>query len=184
MANRRAIDRVLRLPVVFSVAEASRYMSDLSEKAISVYLARYEKAGYIKKAGPRAGIYYNLLKEPLAPQNRLVDVIKKCYPSALLYGASVLHNAGWTTQIPTDIHLVVLSRPSYPQVSGVTTYPRPRSWYKKNKPNILLAPDFDSYGLPALSPDACLSDMRAYRDGWVPDPEDIEDPSSYTRMAF
>lgn len=178
---RPARDRLQRLPVVFSVAEASRHLPDLSTKALSVYLARYEKAGLIQKAGPRAGLYYNLVQNPDAPRHHRIDAIRKLYPSAVLYGASVLHNAGWTTQIPAGIHIAVLSRQTHPRLYGVELYSRPRSWYQHHHRagNILPLPPFDSYGLPALAPGACLTDMRQYRDGWTPDPDDIENPDDF-----
>ncbi len=177
-----SVKRLQQLPSVFSLNQAVRRLG-MDRHVLSVYLARLERAEWVRKAGPRSGIYYNLLRDPQAHQKHLVEAIRLAYPSAVLYGASVLHSAGWTTQIPRAIHIAVMSRPSYPKIDGVEFYRRPRSWFLRHGEDILKHPDFASYGLPALSPGVCLTDMRRYRDGWVPDPDDIEDPSVYEDLV-
>lgn len=174
MANVRSIDRMRQLPAAFSVNQAAR-LFEMDKRMLSVYLARLQRMGLIKKAGPKAGIYYNVLLGP-PKDSDVAEAIRIAYPSAVLYGASVLHNAGWTTQIPQAIHIVVLDKGSYPSLDGVEVYRRPLAWYQRHAQDIVQSGrdvDFETYGLPALRPLACLEDMRAVRDGWVPEADDL-----------
>lgn len=182
MTNVRSIDRLRQLPAVFSVNHAARVF-EMDKRMLSVYLVRLQRTGLIKKAGPKAGIYYNMLlgSPKTDPDARnLVEAIRIAYPSAILYGASVLHNAGWTTQIPQAIHIVVLDKGSYPILDGVEIYRRSLAWYQRHAQDITQTVDFETYGLPALLPQACLNDMRAVRDGWVPEPDDVISPDDVT----
>jgi hypothetical protein len=53
------------------------------------------------------------------------------YPSAILCGESVLHAAGWITQIPAQLSVTVLSRPSYVSLHGFEIRGRPLQWFRK-----------------------------------------------------
>ena len=171
---RDSVTRLRDLPVVFSLNRAVR-QTGMSRPMLSVYLSRWERSGLVRKAGPKSGVYYNLLVDPKAPELHLTEAIRLLYPSAVLCGASVLHNAGWITQIPRDIHIVVLKRQTYPKLFGVETHPRTKTWFVKHAEDIEPRPKFAAFGLPALSPAASLSDLREYQDGWVPDLDDLDD---------
>ena len=124
-------DRLARLPSVFSLATASR-MLDMSRQQTLAYLGRWRARQWLEPAGPRAGIYFNLIANAQAADVHRTDALLMLYPSAVLIGESVLHAAGWTTQIPSTLQVAVektSARRSYKQLDGFTLHPRPLSWF-------------------------------------------------------
>jgi hypothetical protein len=88
------------------------------------------------------------------------------YPSAVLSGESVLHNAGWMTPIPANVSVAVLSRRSYAKLDGFEITGRPKSWFLRVHPSIV-APyqaEFSTYGMRTLPPALALADLYARRD--------------------
>lgn len=99
------------------------------------------------------------------------------YPSATLCGESVLHAAGWITQIPAQLSVAVLSRPSYVSLHGFDIRGRPLSWFRKI--HSLMDPSETKriYGLRALTPALALADMYADPKAWHPNPDDLDIPT-------
>jgi len=64
-------------------------------------------------AGERARLYFNKLKCNEVDGSLRIAALLYKYPSAMLCGESVLHAAGWITQIPARLSVAVMSRPSY-----------------------------------------------------------------------
>ena len=165
------------LPSVFSLTEMCRLQS-LDKIAAYDILNDLKKKEYVTMAGPRSGIYYNrIVSKEITAEMKLSAILRK-YPTAVLIGESVLHNAEWTTQIPRMMSVAVLSKPSFTQIDGVCLYPRPKRWYKKFQ-NFRLTPedaDFTTHGLPAISPEYALLDL--YQDKspatWKPDVDDLD----------
>jgi hypothetical protein len=100
------------------------------------------------------------------------------YPSAILCGESVLHAAGWITQIPAQLSVVVSSRPSYVSLHGFDIRGRSISWFRKIHPQLEPSAEKWVYGLRALPPALALADLYADPDGWHPDPDDLDIPDS------
>lgn len=177
------VDIIKTLPPLFSTREAAWAFSQTG-KALSVYLYRAEKAGLIEKAGPRSGLYFNRLKIENVDHTWRAAAVKRLYPTAVLYGPSLLHRAGWTTQIPQALHVVVPARRSMPALYGVELYPRPLRWFKKHHDDFQQNPEYGTDGLMGLDPERCLEDMKAYQDGWMPDETDVENPDQFESMDF
>jgi hypothetical protein len=93
-----------------------------------------------------------------------------------LCGESVLHAAGWITQIPAQLSVAVLSRPSYVSLHGFDIRGRTLSWFRRIHPLLDPAPEKRIYGLRALSPALALADLYADPGGWHPDPDDLHIP--------
>ncbi len=170
-----AIERLKNLPDVFTVNTLSRLM-DCPKPTVLAYLSRWKTKGWVAQAGPRSGVYFNVAKNPLAASQHRVDALLMLYPSAMLMGESVLHAAGWITQIPQALHVAVEKRPSYVQVQGVALHPKPLRWFKTVA---ILKPTqakFASYGLRTLTPAWALADLLANPLAWHPDADDIDLP--------
>lgn len=107
--NQSALERLRAGPVVFNVNQATRYLGAGDNDMASVYLARWKKRGMVQNTGSRSGVYFNLVANPKATEEHLVDALLSAFPSAVLIGASVLHDAGWTTQIPSKLQIACLA---------------------------------------------------------------------------
>ena len=94
----------------------------------------------------------------------------------MLCGESVLHAAGWITQIPTSLSVAVISRPSYVSLNEFEIRGRPLSWFKKVHPAVDPAPDKRIYGLRALPASLALADLYGEPKGWHPDVDDLDIP--------
>jgi hypothetical protein len=178
--RRSATDLLRTLPDVFDLSTLSR-MADMEREAAYVYLTRWSRKGLVQPAGQRAGIYFNLVTAPDAPRRLATTALVMEYPTAILRGASVLHAAGWTTQIPQETTVAVLQRRTYAKLSGFDLTPRPRAWYTAVHGRLSTDPDLCAFGLRSLTPALALADAYAPRGGWKPDPDDLDlddaDPS-------
>jgi len=172
--RRRSPVEVLRnLPEVFDISTMCR-MTGLERGIARTYLSRWARAGLVAPAGPRAGIHFNLIRAPDAPGKRAVDALRMAYPSAVLVGASVLHAAGWITQIPRRLTVAVATRPSLASLDGFDVSGRTRVWYASVHADLVADKDYATYGLRALSPAMALADLHARPRDWCPDPDDLD----------
>ena len=87
------------------------------------------------------------------------EVVRRVLPSALIGHATVLHDTGWITQIPTYRHVYALSGFSAPDLPGYCVHPRPQRWYDKAQDRI---EHDDARGLPRVDPAYALADMIAW----------------------
>ena len=170
-----ALNRLRELPEAFTFAGFCK-LSRFSNNAASVCLRRWKEKGLIEPAGERAKIYFNKLRSPQVDSALRTAALLFEYPSAILCGESVLHAAGWITQIPAQLSVAVMSRPSYVSLHGFDIRGRPLSWFRKIHP--LLEPSTEKrvYGLRALPPALALADLYADPEGWHPDPDDLDIP--------
>jgi hypothetical protein len=167
-----AIEALRKLPAVFTNKDAMRALG-LRPEYTKLVLHRWKSRDLVRAAGPRLGVFYNLIVAPNweAQQSTAIRLV---YPSAVAIGATVLHRHGWITPIPRQIQIAVLSAPTVPRMDGVETHKRPLGWYQR------MGPWGDSIlGLPALRPEAALEDCRAHRDTmWCPDEDDLDIPDA------
>lgn len=171
-----AIDRLRELPDAFTFA-AFRRLTGLSDEAAAVWLHRWKKKDLIEPAGDRAGIYFNKLKCPQPDASLRVEAVLFEYPSATLVGESVLHSAGWITQIPARLTVAVLRRPTYVSFRGFEIRGRPLSWFRKVHAAVNAPGNQRVYGMRALPPALALIDLYADPNGWHPDPDDLDVPA-------
>lgn len=177
MSNRQisAVARLRALPRVFSVNEVAQ-RADTTQLAARQMVLRWRKQGLITAVGPHLGLFYNLVLDPHSPETEIGTALQRLYPSAVLIGASVLHEAGLVTQIPSTLHVALSSRVGRAaQVSGVSFFMRPPGWYTATAPgrggrNGGLHRVF---GIPALQPAWALVDSFYGEAGWHPDPDDL-----------
>jgi len=170
-----ALTRLRELPEAFTFAGFCR-LSRFSNNAASVCLRRWKEKGFIEPAGERAKIYFNKLRSPEVDSALRVAALSFEYLSAILCGESVLHASGWITQIPAQLSVAVLSRPSYVSLHGFDIRGRPLSWFRKIHPLLESSAEERVYGLRALPPALALADLYADPDGWHPDPDDLDIP--------
>lgn len=170
-----ALERLRNLPEVFNVNTSSRLMG-MPKPTVLAYLTRWKAKAWVEQAGPRSGIYFNLLANPLAADQHRISALLMAYPSALLTGESVLHAAGWITQIPQQIHVAVEKRRSYVQLSGIVLHPKPIGWFKTVAVLQPLQAKFNTYGLRSLPPAWALADLLADPLAWHPDADDLDLP--------
>jgi hypothetical protein len=170
-----AIARLRELPEAFTFAGFCK-LTRLSNKAAAVWLSRWKEKGLIEAAGDRARLYFNKLKCSEVDTSLRVAALLFEYPSALLCGESVLHAAGWITQIPARLSVAVIARTSYVSLHGFDIHGRSLSWFKKVHPAVDPAADRRIYGLRALPASMALVDLYGDPKGWHPDPDDLDIP--------
>ena len=182
-----AFERLSALPPVFSLNTLVR-ASGLPRASAKVLLARWAAKNLVESAGPRAGIYFNRVLDRDGGTAHAVKALVMKYPSATLCGASVLHGAGWTTQIPSTLQVAVEARSSYAKIDGVTLFARPVAWYQfmqnhgawAASASKAAAAETNTYGLRALKPAWALADLYADKSGyaWQPDADDLDVPKA------
>lgn len=171
-----AIDRLRSLPEAFTLA-AFRRLTGFSDSAAAVCLHRWKAKGLIEPAGERAGIYFNRLKSPQPDTALRVEALLYEYPSATLCGESVLHAAGWITQVPAQLTVAVLLRPTYVSFRGFEIRGRPLSWFTAVHADVNAGGNDRVYGMRALPPALALVDLYGDPKAWHPDPDDLDLPS-------
>jgi hypothetical protein len=171
-----AIDRLRLLPEAFTFA-GFRRLTGFSDRAAAVCLHRWKEKDLIEPAGERAGIYFNKLKCPQPDASIRVQALLFEYPSATLVGESVLHAAGWITQIPARLTVTVLRRPTYVSFRGFEIRGRPLAWFKAAHGMVNSPANPRVYGMRALPPALALADLYADPKGWQPDPDDLDIPA-------
>jgi hypothetical protein len=175
-----AIERLRALPPVFRGSDLSLRFGWSTHEA-GEYLRRWKQRDLVKPTGPRAGVYFNLISETSAPETHLEEAIATLFPSAVVVGASVLHGAGWITQIPRQLDVAVLRRRTFPAVKGVVLHPRRMIWYRLVHSRLERT---EGQGVPRFDPAFALADALKYRDGWVPQPDDVEFPEAEDAQQF
>lgn len=171
-----AIDRLRVLPEAFTFA-GFRRLTGLSDQAAAVCLHRWKRKDLIEPAGDRAGIYFNKLKCPQPDALLRVQAVLFEYPSATLIGESVLHAAGWITQIPAQLTAAVLRRPTYVSFHGFEIRGRPLAWFRAVHGAVSAPDNPHVYGMRALPPAFALADLYADPRGWHPDTDDLDIPA-------
>jgi hypothetical protein len=176
---RSAIDRLQGLPEFFTLSTFVRH-EGMDRDAARVVLARWAARGWVLASGPRTGAYFNVLRSPGAANTHKIAALLHEYPSAILAGESVLHSAGWITQIPSEMTVIVEARRSYTRVNGFSIRGKPVSWYRAMTAQRAIHKDGDgkinSYGLRFLEPALVLADLYSSEDQWHPDPDDLQIP--------
>lgn len=159
--------RLLALPEVFTTNTlAATLGGDL--KSASVYLNRWRSEGLISSLGPRVGVHFNLLRNPDADQDLKMEALHHVFPGAVIAGVSAVHAAGWTTQIPSAIEVMIPPRRTTPEINDVRIMTRPAAWFRdaRKKPQRL--------GLiPTVDPAFALADLW-HKGEWRPDVDDLE----------
>ena len=175
-----AVERLRALPPVFRGSDLSLRFGWSTHEA-GEYLRRWKRRELVKPAGPRAGVYFNLISEASAPETHLEEAVVMLFPSAVVVGASVLHEAGWITQIPRQLDVAVLRRRTFPAIKGVVPHPRNIFWYRLVHSRLERTEGRD---VPRLDPPFALADALKCRDGWVPEPDDVEFPEAKDAQRF
>ena len=178
-----AIDRLRSLPEAFTFA-AFRRLTGFSENAAAVCLHRWKQKDLIEPAGERARIYFNKLKNPQPDTALRIEALLYEYPSAILCGESVLHAAGWITQIPAQLAVAVLSRPTYVSFRGFDIRGRPLSWFNAVHADVSARGNDRVYGMRALPPALALIDLYGDPKAWHPDPDDLDVPPDQAREVL
>lgn len=170
-----AVERLRDLPEAFTLA-GFRRLTGFSDQAAAVCLHRWKRKDLIEPAGDRAGIYFNKLKCPEPDASLRMQALLFEYPSAILIGESVLHAAGWITQIPARLTVAVLRRPRYVSFHGFEIRGRPLGWFNAVHGAIQHPATGQVYGMRALPPAFALADLYYDSKGWHPDPDDLDVP--------
>lgn len=174
-----ALARIRSLPEAFTFAAFCR-LTGLSKAAAAVWLCRWKSKDLIEPAGERAGIYFNKLRCHDPDIALRIEALLFEYPSAILCGESVLHAAGWITQVPARLTVAVIRRPTYVALRGFEIRGRPLAWFG-NIHAAVCAPDNDRiYGLRALPPALALVDLYGDRRAWHPEVDDLDIPVEAT----
>lgn len=171
-----ALEKLRLMPPCFTDRTFARVLR-MSPPAAQVALHRLKNAELIDTAGERSGVYFNLFLNPNARDEYAIDALLHVYPTAILAGESVLHAAGWITQIPSAISVAVLKRDSYQSMKGFSINGRPIDWFRRFAPLLIKAKDagFNTYGLRSISPALALADL-CVNERFVFDADDLDIP--------
>src|SRR5438105_7093931 len=113
----KTLERLMQLPPVFRLEELIQL--GLERETAHTSVMRWADRKLIVQAGPRAGVYFNLVRDRNGPNNRLLEAARKLYPSAVVIGPAVLNAHGWATQRPHETDVAVLKVPSARQIKGL-----------------------------------------------------------------
>lgn len=155
------------LPQMFSNNDAMM-LTGIEASQIRVYLNRWTNNDLIVPLGGKTGIYF---KDQEAKSKYFHVALQRLYPGLVVIGANVLHDNGLTTQIPHILNIAIPTRRKYTKIDAVDVHMRGKKWYRLIAAEHYITHEND---LPALIPEFALADMLKSRDGWVPDPDDIE----------
>jgi hypothetical protein len=155
------------LPQMFSNNDAIM-ITGIDASQIRVYLNRWTKNDLIVPLGGKSGIYF---KDQEAKDRYLHVALQRLYPGMVVIGANVLHDNGLTTQIPHILQIAIPTRRKYTKIDGVAVHLRGKKWYQLVASESYATHEND---FPALLPEFALADMLKFRDGWVPDPDDVD----------
>lgn len=184
-----AFDRLRTLDAVFSVADVQVQL-ELDEKSASVYLNRWRAKGYVSRFGD--GVYFNLLADTSATL-RIPEAFDKLLRRPVLrVGPSILHEAGWTSQIHQrrDYAAAVFKgRLTLPRVEGdIGLTPRYLAWFEAMRAT---AEPVGPGEIPSVSPAMALADALLSRREFVARnrpvhavPPDELDMDAFTRDRF
>lgn len=174
-----AVGRLRSLRALFSLRDVTMrhgMSPDTARNAIS----RWKANRLVAPAGPKLGWYYNLIVDPDGRDAHLGDAITAVFGTAVVIGATVLNDRGWTPQRPMATMVAVPQARSYPKIDGALVYGRPAEWYLRVHAAINC--EFGRagpgrFGLPSLPPEFALADMLKHRDCLHSlAPDDIEIP--------
>lgn len=177
-----------KLPPVFDIRDAHVALKTTRTFA-RTYCSRWASRGLVKPFGDRAGVYFNLVRDPSAETTRIKEAVDKLLDTGLhpiAIGASALHQHGWTTQRPQFHEIAIpagdLNR-TFPEIKGVAVALRPLRWFQTLLP--LCSTGID--GFLTLPPEYALVDAitssptvfekKRKLKLWKPDPSDIDLPS-------
>lgn len=163
----RSLDRLKALPEVFTLATVCGLFG-MAPGMASTYIGRWKEAGLVSSLGERTGVHFNLLTAPNAPEDHRNDAIAYLLPGARVVGASALHAAGWTTQIPRSLEIAVPYRRSLPSIPDLQISTRPKMWFASVGRHILR-----DGPIPVLSPAEALADAWKTA-SWRPDVDELE----------
>lgn len=171
-----SLERLRRLPEVFTHLTVAAMFGWETDTA-SQYIRRWKQSGFVSSLGERTGVHFNLLRNPDAGSEHLLPAVRMLFPGAVLVGASAIHMAGATTQIPARPQVAIPWRPSYPKVEGVDLSTRSIRWFRSVHQDLVRDTD-----LPRLPAELALADDWQNGD-WRPDPDDIDwDEVESTRL--
>lgn len=181
--NTSALERLRNTPECFTDKTFMR-LNKLSPETTRVTLSRMKSGNLIQSAGDRSGVYFNLLKNENAANEHMINALLFVYPTAVLAGESVLHNAGWITQIPSSVTVAVLKRKSLQKLNGFSIETRDLDWFKSMKDLFLSADSagFTTYGLKSIPPEYAL--MEVFKQGgYGLDLDDIDIPDDKVELV-
>lgn len=191
-AQRRNVFRMLEsLPAVFDLRDMEIFLG-LSRKTATQYCWRWSSQEFIRSAGPKTGVFFNIVRDRNADAHEREAVEKAIRNPVVVIGASALHEHGWTTQMSRRTEIAVAvnrENQSFPVVDTVSAVPRSLRWFSavfpRSKPGAggyrVAPPEFAlvdavMWGDRFRSlPKARQEELRAAnRTIWSPDPDDID----------
>lgn len=173
-------DRLEALPFVFSLDMARQEMIDLDDQGVRVALSRMTKQQHLEPIGPKAGVYFNLYRDKSSPVTHLAAGFRLCHNPICVRGKSALFEHGIIPVRPPCWTLAIKHNSNYIQMYDAELSLRPAKYFEllTKKGHITE----HKCGLPMLSIEATLADMRHYGDPALPAAEDIALRVSWSRV--
>lgn len=168
-----AVDRLIDVPEIFTGSDLT-ILFEWKSPIASTYLANWKKAGLIKSLGGRSDVHMNLVRNRNANYE---EALKRVYPAAVKVGLDVFREAGWTTQIPAALEVVVPVTSTLHKIEGFDIATRSAKWYRTVVPGT----ERVANGLNRLKPAWAFIDMidrylkaPSSSNQFLIDPEDLD----------
>lgn len=167
-----AFERLNKLPAIFKGSDVTMLFGWSGTTAAS-YIAQWTKKGIVKPLGGRAGIYFNLVVQR---EYDLEAGLRRAIPMATKMGVDALREAGWTTQVISQVEVAVPDDGPVYSIDGFDLQPRSARWFEMASGGVI----DDRMGLRRLRPEWALADMvyrgkdHRYATAWMIAPDDID----------
>jgi hypothetical protein len=146
-----ALERLQSLPALFRGTDLTvRFGWDA--KTASQYVFLWKRRSLIQGLGGHSDVFANLLVDKHPDWDQ---ALRMAMPSAVAIGLSVLHEAGWTTQIPARRSVAVDATFKLFKTDLYDVTPRGRRWFASVAAGVRSEPG----ALPRLAPAWALADL-------------------------
>ncbi|MFM8769729.1 MAG: hypothetical protein ACKOD9_18865 [Rubrivivax sp.] len=143
----------------------------IAPEQLNQVLWRWKVAGLIRPVGPRADVWFNLVRDADITRERWEQAVKRALPSAVRAGHPILMSSGLSTQMSSSDYLIRPARSLSAGIDGATLHERPALWMRR----LQRVGAIQTCGvLPQLDPGAALADLIRFEPGFDDQIDEID----------
>jgi hypothetical protein len=165
-----AAQRLAALPAIF-VGSDVLLSTKIAPEQLNQVLWRWKVAGLIRPLGPRADVWFNLVRDANITRERWEQAVKRAMPSAVRAGHPILMSSGLSTQMSSSDYLIRPARSLSAGIDGASLHERPALWMRR----LQRVGAIQTFGvLPQLDPGAALADLIRFEPGFEDQLDEID----------
>jgi hypothetical protein len=165
-----AAQRLAALPAIF-VGSDVLLSTKIVPEQLNQVLWRWKVAGLIRPVGPRADVWFNLVRDANITRERWEQAVKRAMPSAVRAGHPILMSSGLSTQMSSSDYLIRPARSLSAGIDGASLHERPALWMRR----LQRVGAIQTFGvLPQLDPGAALADLLRFEPGFEDQLDEID----------